>query len=364
MKDNTIKKVFIEKGAEGHEMTSRILKRLEGIPVKRVASNGGKYTPDSLTMDKKSLRMLSFQGEFLKPCPGTKGYICCGYQILNVGTNCPMDCSYCILQAYFNRPSLRIFVNLEEKLDRVCRTIDSAPEKIYRIGTGEFTDSLALDHVAGWSDILLPLISGRKNAVLELKTKTDRIEGLLSSKHNRDRVIVSWSLNSPDIISKEEHGAPGIKKRLRAAQKCQKEGYVLGFHFDPLIQQPDWKEGYMRTLEMMDRYIDPKGIIWMSMGCLRFMPALKPIIRMRHPGTHILDGEFIPGLDGKMRYFKPIRIDMYAFMAETLGKWHKDLGLYLCMESQEVWNKSLGWFPENSSSLSSYLDGRVKKLFS
>ena len=362
MKTHNIKRIFVEDGAERYPLGSRILGMFDNVSIKRISSNGRKEKLESPDMDKETIRLLSFQGEFLKPCPGTKGYICCGYQILHVGTNCPLDCTYCILQAYFNQPSLRIFTNLEENLDPVGQILDGNPERIFRIGTGEFTDSLALDHITGWSDILLPFFSNRKNAVLEMKTKTDCIERLLSSKE-RDRIIVSWSLNSPFIASHEEHGAPGIEKRLQVAKRCQTEGYTLGFHFDPLIEHANWKEGYMRTLEIMDKYIDPKGVIWISLGCLRYMPVLKNIIRKRHPYAHILDGEFIPGIDGKMRYFKPIRVDMYAFMAELLGKWYKDSGLYLCMESDEVWRKSLGWSPENSYDLSHYLDRRVMATF-
>lgn len=358
-----IKKVLVEEGARDYPQSSRILTKLKGLPVEEVRpSDEAREGPASLNMEKETLRLLSFQGEFLKPCPGTRGYICCGYQILHVGTNCPLDCSYCILQAYFNQPSLRIFVNLETKLEQIGELIDKNLEKIYRIGTGEFTDSLALEPVTGWSEILFPFFAGKKNAVLELKTKTDQIQGLLSSKW-RDRIIVSWSLNSPSVASKEEQSAPSIKKRLLAARRCQAEGFVVGFHFDPLIQHPGWKEGYMRTLEMMDRYMDPKGIIWVSLGCLRYMPLLKGIIRKRHPRTHILDGEFVPGIDGKMRYFKPIRIDMYRFMGEMLQQWHEGLGIYLCMESDEVWQEGLEWSPGNSDGLSLYLDERVHEAF-
>jgi spore photoproduct lyase len=210
--------------------------------------------------------------------------------------------------------------------------------------------------------MLLPFFSLRKNAALEFKTKTDCVEGVLSSGC-RKRIIVSWSLNSPFITSKEEHGASGIKKRLLAARRCQTEGFAVGFHFDPLVEHTNWQEGYMKTLDLMDKYIDPKGIIWISLGCLRYMPILKTIIKERHTGTHILDGEFVPGLDGKMRYFKPIRINIYAFMAEMLAQWEKDLGIYLCMESDEVWHKSLGWSPVDSDGLSHYLDRRVVRFF-
>jgi spore photoproduct lyase len=114
---------------------------------------------------------------------------------------------------------------------------------------------------------------------------------------------------------------------------------------------------------LLDKYIDPKGIIWISLGSLRFMPGLKPIIRRRHPNTCVLDGEFIMGLDGKMRYFKPIRMELYSYMRKNLEKWHSDSALYLCMESHDVWQKSMGWSPENSNGLRQYLDRRVVEIF-
>lgn len=357
-----LRAVHLEPGAEHFSQTGRILDRLRGVPVHRVAAPSMASKGPWVDPDKETLRLLPFRGSVLKSCPGTRGYICCGYQILQVGTNCPLDCSYCILQAYFNQPSLRVFVNLEQALEGIGQRMGECPEKIFRIGTGEFTDSLALDPVLGWTQILLPFISKTKNAVLELKTKTTEIGALLASGW-RERVVVSWSLNSPLVAAREEKGAPGIRRRLLAARQCQEEGFALGFHFDPLIHHPDWSAGYRQTVEMMDQYIDPKGVIWVSLGSLRFMPHLKRVIRARHPDTHVLDGEFVPGLDGKMRYFRPIRSEMYHFVWEILKAWYRPLGIYLCMESDAVWQEALGWSPRNSEGLAAYLDQRVSEAF-
>jgi spore photoproduct lyase len=318
--------------------------------------------PDDFDLDKRTLRLLSFPGQLLKPCPGTSEYLCCGYHILNIGTNCPLDCSYCILQAYFNKPGLRVFANVESQLEEVGEAIQNSPRRVLRIGTGEFTDSLALDPIVKWTEVLPSFAAKHANIVLEFKTKTVCIEGLLSSSY-RDRIIVSWSLNSPSIAATEEHGAPSIRKRLEAAGTCQREGYTLGFHFDPLIEHPSWKQEYMRTVDLFDRFVDPSKVIWISLGCLRFMPLLKGVIRKRFPESHILDAEFVPGLDGKMRYIKPLRIEMYGFMKEKLAQWGIRKGLYLCMESSDVWNKALGWAPENSKGLSDYLDIRAEEMF-
>ena len=357
-----IKRTILEKEAEAYPMAQRAVRRLQGwIPVSR---DDGAYpaTSEEFQLNKDTMRLMAFPGELFKPCPGTREYLCCGYQILNIGTNCPLDCSYCILQAYFNQPCLRVFVNLEQHLESIGESLRTSEGKIFRIGTGEFTDSLALDPIVKWTEVLPSFIAKHRNALLEFKTKTTFVEGLLSSPF-RDRIVVSWSLNSTTVAAREEHGAPSIRKRLEAARECQREGYILGFHFDPLIENPLWQREYAETLELLDRYIDPKGVIWISLGCLRYMPSLKKVIRRRFPRTHILDGEFVPGLDGKMRYIKPLRIEMYAFMKQQLDAWHKDLGLYLCMESDEIWQRAMGWSPGDSKGLSRYLDMRAMKFF-
>ncbi len=101
-----INRIILEKGAESFQQTLKIENRLKNIPVLKANPEDLSYSKD---LDKESIRLLPFKGELFKPCPGTRNYICCGYQILNGGTNCPLNCSYCILQSYFNKPSLRIF---------------------------------------------------------------------------------------------------------------------------------------------------------------------------------------------------------------------------------------------------------------
>lgn len=356
-----ITRILAEGNAESDVLTKKITQRLPGVKITRVEPDDLALIDCQDFMDKKSLRLTHFNGEFLKPCPGTKRYICCGYKILHVGVNCPMDCSYCFLQSYVNQPSLRIFTNIKEQLGVIGEYIDSKPEKIFRIGTGEFTDSLALDHITGWSDFLLPFFSSRQNTILELKTKTTCISNIIKGDY-RKRIVMAWSLNTQKIVEKEELMTANLKSRILAAKKCQEAGFLLAFHFDPLIQYDGWEHEYYGVVRLLEKYINPESIIWISMGSFRYMPQLKWDIKSRFPNTNIFNGEFVPGLDGKMRYFKPIRIEMYSKLSERLNKWHNDLGMYLCMESDDVWKQSFGWSPENSANLSEYLDNRVRKM--
>jgi spore photoproduct lyase len=91
------------------------------------------------------------------------------------------------------------------------------------------------------------------------------------------------------------------------------------------------------------------------------MPSLKSIIQKRFPDSKIVYGEFIPGLDGKMRYFKPLRIALYRKMISWIKELAPQVLIYLCMEDEEVWQKSLGFIPNERGSLSTMLDESAMK---
>ena len=187
---------------------------------------------DTDCRDPDILEVVRFRGRSLKSCPGTRHYHCCGYRIFHFGTQCTLDCSYCILQSYLNQPNLRLFGNIEEMREQLSDELDQDPGRLYRIGTGEFTDSLLLDPFTGLSRMLVPFFAGRRNAVLELKTKTDFVKNLDGLEHN-GHTIMAWSLNSEEVRIREEPFAATLAERLDAARFCAERGYFLAFHFDP-----------------------------------------------------------------------------------------------------------------------------------
>jgi len=310
--------------------------------------------------DPDILEVVDFKGRFLKSCPGTRHYHCCGYRILHFGTQCSLDCSYCILQVYLNQPNLRLFGNLDEMIIELSATVGQNQARLHRIGTGEFTDSLLLDPFTEFSQLLVPYFAATPNAVLELKTKTDFVENLCELDH-RGHTIVAWSLNSEEVRRREEPFAATISERLHAARLCSGKGYFLAFHFDPIIDYPGWKSGYARALDRLFAEVDPSRIVWISLGAFRFMPELKAVLRLRHPSSRIVYGEFIRGLDGKLRYFRDIRVEFYSFMVDRIRHADPDLCVYLCMESEDVWKASFGFSPEERGGLSCMLDCAVEK---
>jgi spore photoproduct lyase len=256
-----------------------------------------------------------------------------------------MDCSYCFLQEYLaNNPTLKVFTNVEDLLREVAATVDRQPWRQFRIGTGELSDSLALDPLLGFSGDLVPFFATRKNVLLELKTKSDCVDGLLALDP-KDRVVVSWSLTPPEIVETEEHGTASFSARLAAAQRVQEAGYKLGFHFDPLIEYPGWEEGYRETVACLFSVIDPRRVAWVSLGSLRLTPTLRAIMRRRFPRTPLLSGEQIPCADGKWRTFQALRVRMYRTLTSWLKEAAPNVPLYMCMETAPVWEKVFGRVP-------------------
>ena len=358
-----LKKLFIDASIQYHLETQRISRQL-GLPTQCVDDPVSIYqwinsAADPVSRGKQVLYLTRNKGGFLKSCPGTREYTCCDYQILHVASFCTMDCAYCILQSYFHPPLLQFFVNRED-LDAELTGLFQK-KTVSRVGTGEFTDSLIWERWTDLTDHLVTRFALQDRAVLELKTKTVNIERLKGLDHRR-KTILSWSLNTPAVMKSEERRTASLDARLTAAARCQKWGYPLAFHFDPMIIYHGCETDYRWVVKKLFQRISAENIVWISLGTFRFMPALKPVIAQRFPDSKIAYGEFVTGLDNKMRYFKPLRIALYRQMVGWIRDAAPDVAVYFCMEDDEVWTKTMGWVPPPHGGLGRMLDQSAIKI--
>ncbi|MCX8117422.1 MAG: radical SAM protein [Desulfobacterota bacterium] len=361
-----IERIYLDEQAEGDWVARRVLSCLPSVPVVRIRDKRdiikkSLSEDDPIGKGKRALLLTRFYGRRLKPCPGTSNHLCCGYYVINAVTNCPMDCSYCVLQGYLNNPFLTLYTNWDDLLQEIEGYLSSERQPLPRLGTGELSDSLALEPIFPISRYLVSYFAERGHGLLELKTKSDQIDALLDLDH-RGRTVVSWSLTPPRMIQEEERGTASLERRLEAARRCQEAGYPIGLHFDPMIEEEGWEKAYEILVSYIFDRIDPKRVIWISMGGFRYPPRLRGVAEERFPRTRIFLGESFPGKDGKLRYLRPIRVKMYRKMVGWLREVSPDLFVYLCMESQEVWQKVFGWFPLNGAHLNRLFEERSKRL--
>ncbi len=342
--------VLIQDQSWQDEATHEILDRLPpGIEINTIS----KVDADSYC--RNTLILVHHPGKFLKNCQGSGAEICCGYYIASYAWNCHLDCTYCVLRSYLNSEALLICTNIEELLEEIRGTLEKSPDRTFRIGTGELADSLALDHITCYSRRIVPFFASLINGILELKTKSDQIDNLKDLDHG-GHTVVSWTMNSKRICRNEESKAATFEERLAAARQCGEWGYKLGFHFDPLIYYEEWELEYREAVKKIFESVDPGSIAWVSLGALRFTPHLRDQVRRRFPESRIPYGEFIPGHHGKLRYFRPIREEMYRKMKSWIQAEAPDVFVYLCMESRIVWNRSFGEAPLDALDLSEQMD--------
>ncbi len=329
-------KIFLEKETENSYLITNLKKKFSGSETRRIPSlkkhqQGNNFRIAELK--KPEIFITNEIEDFIKPCPCTKHHLRCGYWIFNLGFGCPFDCSYCFLQQYTNSAGIVLPANLERFFDSFNH-LEKKLKKPIRIGTGEFSDSLALDDITEYSLQLIPYFREKK-VFFEFKTKSNNIQNILKSKPSPN-IIISWSLNPQTIIAGQEKGTASLNQRLNAASKAQKAGFRVGFHFDPIIYYSGWEKEYRALTEKLYQRLRPP-FAWISLGTLRCNRALKSIAEQRFPQSNIFYGELLLGKDKKLRYPLFLRKKIYAKILKWIGKFDQKTPIYLCMEDNQIW---------------------------
>ena len=355
--------ILVDRSVADHPLTLKTILQFPDIPVEHHSTLDEtirriqKTSNDTFGTGKRNLVLTRFNGSFLKKCPGASpGMVCCNYYVVNLIKNCMYDCSYCFLQDFLNNnPLLVAYVNIEDLLKELDQTFSTHSDRIFRVGTGELTDSLALDQVIPYSQQLIPFFNKRENAVLEFKTKSNCVKNLLNQSSTKN-IIVSWSLNPQVIIDQEEKGTPNLEKRLEAARLCAEKGYKIGIHIDPIIIFPDWEKAYHSLIKKIFELLLPSQIEWISLGSFRYRKSLKKIINQRHKKTRLFTGEHIASKDGKYRYLRSLRNEVYKNLCKLLKNFSANLNVYMCMETKEIWEGVTGEMPRSDENLDYFFD--------
>jgi DNA repair photolyase len=350
--------VFVEDGCANSALATRILRALpRNLPVTHVADAREAARPapgarDPFGAGKRRLVIARRKTPFLTPCPaGSSKFACCGYLVLTLASNCPMDCSYCFLQEYLaDNPAFQLYANFTDSFDELDRLCDNARGRSFRVGTGELADSLAFDSITAISRDLIEFFSARENLTLELKTKTDEIENLLAIDP-RGRVLVSWTLSTDAIYRSSEHRTASPAARIKAARAVLGAGYRVAFHFDPLIAYPGAERDYIHLIDELLDSVPPQQISFVSMGGLRMTPRLRGAARGRFPGDPMLCGEDVLATDGRFRTFTPLRLSLYRALAERFKKAGAEIPAYLCMEPASVHQHVFGAAPARPATI-------------
>jgi len=335
--------IFVEETSRASVLAHRVIEALSTrVPIRfvadaRAATLADRDAADPFGKGKRRMVIMRRRGAFLMGCPAASArYACCGYLVLALASNCPMDCSYCFLQDYLaDNPAFQVYSNYTDVFAELERLAGGSRERQFRVGTGEFADSLAFDSVTGLAREFVEFFAAHRNLTLELKTKTDEIDGLLAVEP-RGSAMVSWTVSPERVYRSSERRTAPPSARLRAARRVLEAGYRVAFHLDPIIAYPGAEDDYLRLAEEILDTVAPEKISFVSMGSLRMTPALRTTARRRFPNDPMLLGEEILCPDGRYRAFMPLRLRLYRKIAERFSKAGAPVRTYLCMEPASV----------------------------
>lgn len=347
-------KIYIDSDSENSEVAKRVRSLYPANIIfsasaqDEILNRKGPMSAEEFNRSKKTLWLTSFKGQFFKRCPGAtqkKSLTCCNYYVLNLGSQCNMNCSYCYLQSYLNSHVTKIFTNIDQALTELREMAENFSEHPFRVGTGEVIDSLSLDEVTLYSRKLISFFNEFPNWIVEFKTKSNKVEQFLDLP-TIGNTTVSWSINAAAVIEKEEHGTASLTERLTAAQKCLDKGFKIAFHIDPMIWHPDWKKNYALLAQELNQRFKAEDVHVVSLGTLRFQPEQRHMMRERFGlNSYVTSAEMFKGEGDKLRYDAALRTEMFQFMIGEMKRFNPKWNMFLCMETPETWIQSFEKIP-------------------
>lgn len=285
------KRVLVETAALEYPLGQEIKERYEklGTPVKVIESHNRidwgekELTKKELFDLAKSTLVVGVKKDLrFQHC-----YPSADYRLVT-GTSCPARCEYCYLAATLGSAVyIRVYVNSGEIMKAIQKHIDNSDKPLTTFEASSSSDPLAVEHITGYLQKLIPFFADQPHARLRAVTKFANVEPLLDLRHN-GHTRFRFSLNSHYVIDSFEKATASMKERIEAAGKIQRADYPLGFILAPLILYDGWKEGYTEMLELLRQTLhNPEADLTFELIMHRFTTKARNIIEARYPETQL-----------------------------------------------------------------------------
>lgn len=327
-------KIFVEEALLNHKQTQIILDRFKKSPVvlNRYDEVWGRVKKPYLQKrESLNLFIAEKKGELIKEAPPAYGLLGEPHYYFVNAYNCIYECEYCYLQGYFQTPDIVLFLNHEQMIEKMQQTLENHQQRVW-FHAGEFSDSLALNHLTGELEHYFKFFKDHPNAVLELRTKSVNIRDLLKFDPLKN-IITSFSLSPAENLKSIDLKTPPLKARLNAIKQLSDHGHPIGIHFDPITYDENYLEDYKDLINELSRSISMNKIEYLSLGVVRFTSDVFHQMKQNYPQSKILEQEFIKSFDNKVRYPRPLRMQIMNKIKTLLVKAGLcESKIYLCME--------------------------------
>lgn len=209
------------------------------------------------------------------------------YYQLPLVTSCPGKCEYCYLHTTLGkRPYLRVYVNVDEILDRARKYIEERQPDVTVFEGAATSDPVPLEYLTGALAQAITFFGQEKSGRFRFVTKFTEIDSLLALEHN-GHTTIRFSINSSYVVDNFEHGTPSIARRIEAAGRVARSAYPLGFIIGPIIIYPDWQKDYAMLLSGLKGVLSSERMITFELITHRFTAKAKKNILELFPKTRV-----------------------------------------------------------------------------
>jgi spore photoproduct lyase len=327
--------VYVEEKIQDHPRVKSILGKINKSPIFIPNYSdlwGRSKKPYLQKRDTLNLFLARKEGQLLKLAPDAYGQMGEPHYYFIHAYNCIYECQYCYLQGYFNSPDIVLFINHEEILEEMKKTMTEHQGKRVWFHAGEFSDSLALTHLTGELELYHTFCRDNPDAIIELRTKSVNTKELLKLSP-LPNFIISFSLSPKDIARRIDLKTPSLESRLKAMAQLHESGHPLAAHFDPIVYEDKFREEYAGLLKLMEERHLTKDLHYLSLGVVRFTKDVYREAEKNYPESVIHTGPMVKSFDGKVRYHRPMRLWIMNSVKELSIKHGVPLErIYLCME--------------------------------
>lgn len=310
------------------------LKWLDSVP-----SRNGEKGADKLLAERGVLLLRNRTSPFIEQFGHPLGR-CARFYKLTAYNNCNFWCEYCYLYLTFRtNPVSTHFVNYE-KMFREIVAFDQSdiPDSLRVLNLGELCDPMAVEHVTGFAEKLIPFAAehAEKTKLLFL-TKGADVESLLHLDHG-GRSIMSFSINTEKVYRRLEHRTAPPEARMTAAKQLQKAGYEIRLRIDPIIVYEGWRKDYEDLVNAVFRHVAPARI---TLGEYRPSKGLANHIESRFPGSPLLTITDSLVSDGvKLRYPERKRVAVFRAIIDKIREHDPEMKISLCKEDPAIWKQA------------------------
>ncbi len=298
----------------------------------------GRFSPAEGKFPKEQMIETDLKGAVMGKCPvASEKTRCCNLNTLDAVQQCGFDCSYCSIQSFYHGNQVRFIRDLARHLEGLELDKDTP----MHIGTGQSSDSLMWGNRFGLLDNLTRFARNHPNVILEMKSKSSRIDYFIENPPPGNMVF-TWSLNPPQVIAAEEKGTAPLEKRLESARHLADQGVPVGFHFHPMVWYRGWEDAYGDIASRLEDLFSPQEVVMVSMGTLTFIKPVIKRIRERMAKTAILQMP-MEECAGKVSYPFEIKEKLFSHLYQGFSKpWQESVFFYMCMEDIDLWEPVFG----------------------